>query len=71
MAHEPPVRQGDYRVARIAAAAAFTAVLVVLLLVDAASPDYAVEAVIVTLLVGTVLALFGVEVTDVLRGGRR
>lgn len=71
MAHEPPVRQGDYRAARIGAAAALVAVLVVLLIVDALSAEYAIDGITVSVLLTTVSVLLGVEVRDSLLGGGR
>jgi hypothetical protein len=65
-----PARLGDYRAARIGAAGALTAVLVVLLLIDALSPSYDINAVVLIPLLGTIAGLLGIEGLSVLRGGK-
>jgi hypothetical protein len=52
-----------YSSARIGAAAALTLVLVVLLVVDVAAPDYDISPGILLPLVGAILALLGLEAT--------
>lgn len=68
---DPHRRAGDYRAARIGAASALTAVLIVLLIADALSPDYAVDVVVAYGLLGTIAGLLGVEpLVNYFRGGR-
>lgn len=64
-------RIGDYRAARIGAAAALIAVACVMLLLDPFVPDYDVDPVVIFGLLGTAAALLGVEGLDVLRDLRR
>ena len=54
-------RADDYSSARIGAAAALTIVLVVLLVLDVAVPDYHVSPAILLPLLGAILALLGLE----------
>jgi hypothetical protein len=55
-------RRADvYSSARIGAAAALTIVLVVLLILDVAVPDYHVSPGILLPILGAILALFGLE----------
>ena len=56
-------RAGDYSAARIGAATAFTIVLVVLLVLDVAVPDYDVSPAILLPLLGAILALLGLEMS--------
>ena len=63
-------RAGDYSSARIGAAAAFTIVLVVLLVLDVVVPDYDISAGILLPLLGAILALLGLEASAVWRGVR-
>ena len=56
-----PSRRGDYRSARIGAAAALVIVVVCLLLVDALSPYYAPSEVTLSILLGSILTLLGIE----------
>lgn len=51
-------------------AGALTALVMLLLVMDAISPDYAVGEVTLAALLGAVLALLGIEAADVIRGGR-
>ena len=62
-------RTGDYRAARIGAAAALIAVLVVLLLADVVVDSYDVSPAIVFGLLGASGSLLGVELLNVVRGG--
>ena len=55
-------RGDDYRQARIGAAAALTGALVVLLFLDALIPGYDVSPVTLAAILGTILALVGVQV---------
>ena len=71
MGHEPTGSRGpDYRVARIGAALAFTLIVVVLLLLDALRADYVVDHIVLTLLLGTILGLLGLEAAKIIRGPR-
>lgn len=54
-------RVGDYRSARIGASAALVAVLVLLLLWDAVSPEYELRAESLFGLIGAVGGLLGIE----------
>ena len=64
-----PSRASDYRAARIGAAGALTATLVVLLLADAASADYEVSAATLGTLAAMILILLGLEAASFMRGG--
>lgn len=59
-----------YSSARIGAAAALTMVLVVLLVLDVAVPDYDISPGILLPLLGAILALLGLEASAVWRGVR-
>ncbi len=64
-------RQGDYRFARIGAAAALTGLLCVLLLLDALSTTYEIP---VPIFLGLVLAIGGllsVDLATYIKGGTR
>jgi hypothetical protein len=64
-------RRADvYASARIGAAAAFTLVLVVLLVLDVAVPDYDIGPGIRAPLLGAILALLGLEASALWRGVR-
>jgi hypothetical protein len=64
-------RRADvYSSARIGAAAALTLVLVVLLVLDVAVPDYDINPGILLPLLGAILALLGLEASAVWRGVR-
>ena len=65
-------RRADvYSSARIGAAAALTLVLVVLLVLDVAVPDYDISPGILLPLLGAILALLGLEASAVWRVGGR
>jgi len=62
-------RRADvYSSARIGAAAALTIVLVVLLVLDVAVPDYDISPGILLPLLGAILALLGLEASALWRG---
>jgi hypothetical protein len=64
-------RRADvYSSARIGAAAALTLVLVVLLVLDVAVPDYDISPGILLPLLGAILALLGLEASALWRGVR-
>ena len=64
-------RRADvYSSARIGAAAALTLVLVVLLVLDVAVPDYDINPGILLPVLGAICALLGLEATAVWRGVR-
>ncbi len=67
---ERRTRADDYSSARIGAAAALTIVLVVLLVLDFAVPDYDISPGILLPLLGAILALLGLEAAAVWRGVR-
>lgn len=54
-------RASDFRLARIGAAGALVVVLAVILIIDAVSPDYAVDGIVVTAILGTLGTLLGIE----------
>ncbi len=60
-------RADDYSSARIGAASALTIVLVVLLILDVAVPDYDVSPGILLPLLGAILALLGLEASALWR----
>ena len=64
---ERRARADVYSSARIGAAAALTIVLVVLLILDVAVPDYHVSPAILLPLLGAILALLGLEASAVWR----
>jgi len=63
-------RAEDYSSARIGAAAALTIVLVALLVLDVAVPDYDVSPGILLPVLGTICALLGLEASALWRGVR-
>jgi len=65
---ERRARADVYSSARIGAAAAFMIVLVVLLVLDVAVPDYHVSPGILLPLLGAILALLGLEASAFWRG---
>ena len=65
---EHRARADVYSSARIGAAAALTIVLVVLLVLDVAVPDYDISPGILLPLLGAILALLGLEVSALWRG---
>ena len=67
-AAERRARADVYSSARIGAAAALTVVLGILLILDAAVPDYHVSPAILLPLLGAILALLGLEASAVWRG---
>jgi hypothetical protein len=66
-AAERRTRADVYSSARIGAAAALTIVLVVLLVLDVAVPDYDISPGILLPLLGAILALLGLEASAVWR----
>jgi len=54
-------RGPDYAVARVGAAAALTAVLIILLIVDASTRDYELQPFTLTALLTAILTLLGLE----------
>jgi hypothetical protein len=64
------VRRTDYRAARIGAASALVAVVIVMVGGDILSPTYEASAVILTALLGTIITLLGIEAGTVIRGGK-
>ena len=67
---ERSARADGYSSARIGAAAALTIVLVVLLVLDVAVPDYDISPGILLPLLGAILALLGLEASALWRGVR-
>lgn len=61
-------RTDRYSSARVASAAALTLVLAVLLVLDVAIPDYDVRPGVLLPLLGTILALLGLEASNLWRG---
>jgi hypothetical protein len=65
MAGEQPASGGaGYQRPRIIIAIGLAVLLAVLMIVDAGNPDYALGEVTLTILVGTILTLLGLELTD-------
>jgi uncharacterized membrane protein len=54
-------RSSDFRVARIGAAAALIGVLIFILIYDALDADYQVDGTVVTVILGTIGTLLGIE----------
>jgi hypothetical protein len=67
---ERRARANVYSSARIGAAAALTLVLVVLLVLDVAVPDYDISPGILLPLLGAILALLGLEASALWKGVR-
>ena len=63
-----PARRSDYRAARIGAAIALTATLIVLLVLDVVVPGYDVDPLVVGTLVTTIATLLGIEYGSLMRG---
>jgi len=64
-------RSGDYRAARIGAAAALVLVVVILAIADVfAGPEYDLNPPELFLFLGAIGALLGIEISNNLRGGR-
>ena len=61
-------RTGDYRSARIGAAAALTGVTVVLLVLDALIPTYDLDPIQLVVLVSAIVTLLGLEARDIVVG---
>jgi hypothetical protein len=61
-------RTGDYRTARIAAAGALTATLIVLLVLDAVLDGYELDEVQLVVLVTAIVTLLGLEARDMVVG---
>jgi hypothetical protein len=69
---EPPApRQGDYRYARIGAAAALTGLLSLLLITDALSKDYEAPLPIAFGLILAIGGLLSVDLAAYIKGGTR
>lgn len=66
----PDIRAGDYRAARIGAAAALVGVLAVLLVADVLSHDYELQPFTVTALLVSILTLLGLEAGSILKTRR-
>lgn len=67
---EPPrARQGDYRAARIGAAITLTLVVATVTILDAFDPTYETSPVVLAALLGTIIALLGIEARSIKLGG--
>jgi hypothetical protein len=64
-------RPGQYARPRVLIALALTGLLIVLLLLDVASRDYSMSELTLTAILGAILTLLGIEVADLIRGGKR
>jgi hypothetical protein len=62
-------RKEDYRLARVAVAGGMSTILGILLLLDAVSPDYTMQATTLTVIVTMIVVLLGVETVSMWRGG--
>lgn len=71
MADDRPPRRGPYDRPRILVAGALTLLVVGLAAWDAGHAEYQASEVTMSVLLGTILTLLGLELNDVLRGGRR
>ena len=55
---------------RVLVAGAFTGLICVLALIDAATAEYTLDVVTLGLLIGVIAGLLGIEVRDVIRSGK-
>lgn len=55
---------------RVLVAGAFTGLVSVLAIIDALSTEYTLDVVTLGILVGIIAGLLGIEVRDIVRGGR-
>lgn len=62
-------RSVDYRVARIAVAAALSLAILVMVVVDPFLPDYEPSPIVISILGVMVLTLLGLEARDLLKAG--
>lgn len=69
MSGDRPPRSTDFRTARISAAAALIGVLTFILIFDALSPAYEVNDIVVTVMLGAIGTLLGIEGLASLRQG--
>ncbi len=67
MSDERRSRDGDYRAARIGAAAGLTVAIVLVLLIDALSSNYEASAVTLGVLATLIAGLLAVDLPDLLR----
>jgi hypothetical protein len=64
-------RRVDYRRARIGAALALVAAVVLILVIDAFSTDYEASAVVLAALLGAIVTLLGLEARNIVGGGSK
>ena len=64
--HRDGARSGDYRAARVGAALALTVAVVLMVLIDALSPDYDASPITLGILGTLIAGLLAVEVPDLL-----
>ncbi len=69
MSDERRSRTGDYRAARIGAAAGLTFAVVLMLLVDATSGDYEVSVPVLIVLATLIAGLLAVDLPDLIHPG--
>lgn len=70
MADDQKPRRGSYDRPRVIVAGALTGLVMLLLVWDAASPEYQMGEVTLAALLGATLTLLGIEAADVIRGGK-
>lgn len=65
-------RNGDpgYRRPRVWIAGGLTVLLALLMVFDASSASYSLSELALTIMLGAILTLLGLEVTDIMRGGK-
>lgn len=61
MSGEEPSRGRDYRSARIGAASALTAVIILAMLIDATSSTYQVDSIVIGAILAAISTLLGLE----------
>ncbi len=69
MSDERRSRSGDYRAARIGAAAGLTFAVMLMLLIDAFSPEYEASPVTLGVLATLIAGLLAVDLPDLIRQG--
>jgi uncharacterized membrane protein YjfL (UPF0719 family) len=68
---QPPIRRGDYHLARSIVALLFAMLLGVLLAYEAVAAEYQLNERVFWALLGSILLMLGFEGVDLLKGRRR